>query len=162
MNIKAEARHLRELINRHHHKRGVFITENGLRTAEVGTTKYNKWELDGGLVGIYGRGVSEDELIRDLKIATKPNPIPRGMVKGTWLFVVKEIENDKWSHRRVWVRCVCGEERAVLWKKIRLGKTRSCGCKGKGGGRRPGETLKPQEPYYRLPIFQTFLCMSWR
>jgi hypothetical protein len=49
----------------------------------------------------------------------------------TRLTVLRFDSTDSNYNKRWWCRCDCGVEKAILQDKLKLGKTKSCGCYGK-------------------------------
>lgn len=52
-------------------------------------------------------------------------------MEGTYWTVLYETE-PKGKSRFVMCRCVCGNKRKVAYNNIKSGRSKSCGCRGKG------------------------------
>lgn len=50
-----------------------------------------------------------------------------GKYFGRWL-VLKRVKNDKHGNTQWFCQCVCGTEKKVQGRHLRLGQSKSCGC----------------------------------
>lgn len=61
-----------------------------------------------------------------------------GKTINDWTILAIATRTGKSRHRELFVRvrCVCGTESEATWSSVRRGKSKSCGCRRAGSGRR--------------------------